>query len=154
MHFKEEFFSPPLVSWTGIAVGLDLKHSYYNNKFAKFIPNTKGWTWLAPILPNKCAWTRLAIKGIQTFSPPTSLEGYSAIEKIKKVNVRWRLFRPLCKEGLILCGDAAGILDPAAGQGILNALYSGIQAGQTVISCLNKPDYENIFLAQYDSWFL
>jgi flavin-dependent dehydrogenase len=55
---------------------------------------------------------------------------------------------------LILSGDAAGILDPAAGQGIFNALLSGIKAGQTAIACLLDPALEAVHLALYDDWFV
>jgi flavin-dependent dehydrogenase len=85
--------------------------------------------------------------------PPEFLKKYSLFGAIKKANMRWRLFRPVCREGVILCGDAAGVLDPAAGQGILNSLCSGIKAAQGVIACLETPEYENIILAQYDDWF-
>jgi flavin-dependent dehydrogenase len=50
-------------------------------------------------------------------------------------DVQWRIFRPVCKEGLLLAGDAAAIIDPAAGQGIFNAMTSGIMAAHTVRKC-------------------
>jgi len=68
--------------------------------------------------------------------------------------MRWRLYRPVCKEGVVLCGDAAGILDPAAGQGIFNALWSGMVAAQAVVSCLQQPEMEGFHLARYDNWFI
>ena len=68
--------------------------------------------------------------------------------------MRWRLYRPVCKEGVVLCGDAAGILDPAAGQGILNALWSGMIAANAVVSCLQQPELEAFNLARYDDWFV
>ena len=68
--------------------------------------------------------------------------------------MRWRLFRPICSEGILLCGDAAGILDPAAGQGIFNALFSGIVAGNIVASCLVDQDVASFHLAYYDNWFM
>ncbi|HZV70769.1 MAG TPA: hypothetical protein VFG10_14540 [Saprospiraceae bacterium] len=68
--------------------------------------------------------------------------------------MRWRLFRPVCSEGLVLCGDAAGILDPAAGQGIFNALMSGMQAANTIVKCIANPNLAAFHLAQYDDWFV
>ncbi len=154
LNFKEQFFSPPLVSWTGIAGGINEKDTLFNNGFAKFIPHKGGWTWLAPQPPDLCTWTRLSVKTRQDYIPPLELEKYEQVGKIRVVNMRWRVFRPLCKEGIILCGDAAGILDPASGQGILQALYSGMMAGNTVLSIIADPDKENVCLAFYDNWFM
>ena len=94
------------------------------------------------------------MKGDKSLSPPDELSGCTTIGKIQFANMRWRLYRPLCSEGIILCGDAAGILDPAAGQGIFNALYSGIIAANTVVTCLNEPDLASFHLASYDNWFV
>jgi flavin-dependent dehydrogenase len=78
----------------------------------------------------------------------------TVIRKNHFANMRWRLFRPVCSEGIVLCGDAAGILDPAAGQGIFNALMSGIQAAGTVVKCIADENLAAFHLAQYDDWFV
>ncbi len=93
-------------------------------------------------------------KGEKSFLPPDELQDCATVGKIKVSNRRWRLYRPACKEGVVLYGDAAGILDPAAGQGIFNALWSGNVAAQAVVSCLRQPELEAIHLARYDEWFM
>jgi flavin-dependent dehydrogenase len=94
------------------------------------------------------------MKGEKNFLPPEELKDCTTVGKIHAFNRRWRLYRPVCKEGVVLCGDAAGVLDPAAGQGIFNALMSGMMAGETVLSCLKQPEMEAFHLARYDSWFV
>lgn len=149
LKFKERFFSPPLVAWTGVSTGVhDL-----NKSIAQFIPSENSWTWLAPENEGRCSWTKLSLKG-QPLTPPQELIDYKLQGDIQAFNVRWRIFRPLCKEGIILCGDAAAILDPAAGQGILNALWSGIYAGQTAAACIQQPQLQAFHLAEYDDWLL
>ena len=64
------------------------------------------------------------------------------------------MFRPVCKEGILLCGDAAGIIDPAAGQGILNALVSATMVAKTIHECLTRPEFEALYLAKYDDWYI
>ena len=150
LQFREQFFSPPLVSWTGISRCTDSNVQ----KVPRFLPNTSGWTWIAPEASSHYTWTRLAMKGKQIFSPPTELKDFPIVGKVKVVNSRWRIFRPLCREGIILCGDAAGIIDPAAGRGILNALMSGIVAADTVKLIAENPSFEAMHLARYDDWFL
>lgn len=152
LNFKRKFYSPPLLCWTGIS---EINGTFpFDLQTSHFIPGDGGWTWLAPQPPKHCSWTRLSMKGDKSLSPPDELSGCTTIGKTQFANMRWRLYRPLCSEGIILCGDAAGILDPAAGQGIFNALYSGIMAANTVLTCLNEPDLGSFHLASYDNWFL
>ncbi|MEO6132218.1 MAG: NAD(P)/FAD-dependent oxidoreductase [Saprospiraceae bacterium] len=152
LNFKRKYYSPPLLCSTGMSgcsetFPLD-RHA------AHFIAAGKGWTWLAPHPPEYCAWTRLSMSGDKSTAPPNELHAYPVFGKIKFANMRWRLFRPLCTEGLLLCGDAAGILDPAAGQGIFNALLSGKIAAEAIVTCLQEPAYASFHLARYDHWFV
>lgn len=153
LHFTRSFYSPPLVTWTGVceAVPAGIFDPGKNN--TQFIPYTDGWTWLAQEAADRCTWTRLAAKGRQQLPAPEILQDCRAVGPVQSSNRRWRLFRPVCKEGILLCGDAAGILDPAAGQGILNALLSAIHAAGTVQQCISDPVWEALYLARYDTWF-
>lgn len=152
MNFYEKSYSPTLVVWTGISFISECDFKESQNAY--FIPNKNGWTWIAQLENKSFYWTKLSSKKKADFLVPTEL-AKSYQTKISKVaNMRWRIFRPLCIEGGILCGDAACLIDPAAGQGILNALSSGIKAGQTAVSCIQNSQYENIILAEYDSWCL
>lgn len=165
LKFKRRFFSPPFVCWTGISKyskPLSVLHPSLRKRgdggelveAAHFIPHKNGWTWLAPLPPDHCAWTRLSVKGEKFFLPPDELQDCTTVGKIKVSNRRWRLYRPVCKEGVVLCGDAAGILDPAAGQGIFNALMSGMISANAVVSCIKQPELESFHLAHYDDWFV
>ncbi len=154
LQFKEKFYSPPLITWTGVSKDIPGDHFLFEKKITRFIPQQHGWTWLAPELHNRCTWTRLGLKGQHEFLPPAQLQDYAMATEIKKSNRRWRVFRPVCKEGLLLCGDAAGIIDPAAGQGILNAILSAGMAVKTIKACINNPALEAIYLARYDDWFI
>ena len=154
LKFKESFYSPPLVVWTGVSKNIPSSSFLFEKNFTRFIPHSNGWTWLAPELPDSCTWTRLEIKGKQEFLPPVELKAYPIAAKIKTFNRRWRVYRPVCKEGVLLCGDAAGIIDPAAGQGILNAIVSAAMAAKTIKACTGNPDLEAMYLAGYDDWFI
>ncbi|HZV70766.1 MAG TPA: FAD-binding protein [Saprospiraceae bacterium] len=152
LKFKQRFYSPPLICWTGVSK-IDASFPFDTNA-AHFIPGKNGWTWLAPQPPDYCTWTRLSVKGEKDLSPPTELKDYPVVGKINFANMRWRLFRPVSSEGIVLCGDAAGILDPAAGQGIFNALISGIKAANTVVKCITGANLAAFLLAHYDDWFV
>lgn len=152
MSFYEKFYSPTLVAWTGISFTSECDFDETQNAY--FIPNKDGWTWIAQLENKSFYWTKLSSKKKADFLAPMELSKSYETTINKVANMRWRIFRPLCIEGGILCGDAACLIDPAAGQGIFNALSSGIKAGQTAVACIQNSQFENIILAEYDSWCL
>jgi flavin-dependent dehydrogenase len=52
--------------------------------------------------------------------------------------------------GLMLLGDAAGLIDPFTGEGIGNAMYSAKYAVQTVIEAQQANDYSEQFLSRFE----
>jgi flavin-dependent dehydrogenase len=57
----------------------------------------------------------------------------------------------LSGDNFILTGDAAALIDPFSGEGIGNALYSGMLAAAAIQQCLEKNDYSAAFIKeQYD----
>jgi len=152
MKFYEKLYSPTLVAWTGISFTSEC--DFKDSQNAYFIPNKNGWTWIAQLENKSFYWTKLSSKKKADFSVPIELSKSHETIISKVANMRWRIFRPSCIEGGILCGDAACLIDPAAGQGILSALSSGIKAGQTAVACIKNQPLENLILAEYDSWCL
>ncbi len=151
MRLDEEPFSRPLLSWTGIS--MDEQGEAPDRELAFFESNPYGWTWIAYSSNGYHTWTKLADKSnSNAFSKELSASPQAA--SIKAANMQWRVFRPLACPGLLLAGDAAGILDPAAGQGILSGLMSGIMAGETALSCLANAQLSNWYLSRYDNWFM
>jgi geranylgeranyl reductase family protein len=58
---------------------------------------------------------------------------------------------PLSGDGFILTGDAAHLIDPFSGEGIGNALYSGMRAAGAIEAALKASDFSGAFLkAAYD----
>ena len=154
LGLKEYFHSIPLVAWSGKVTAIKNKNKMFKNNFSTFIFNNNGWAWLAPESTDSCSFTCLSLKGKQIYSPPDQLENWGTLHKIIKYNMRWRSFKTVTKEGLIICGDAGAIIDPAAGNGILNAIYSGIKAAETIANCLAHPGTELDCLDHYAKWFV
>ncbi len=50
----------------------------------------------------------------------------------------------------MLCGDAGSLIDPATGEGIGNAMLSGMLAAQQAVKCFVKNDFSEKFLSSYD----
>ncbi len=59
----------------------------------------------------------------------------------------------LYHDGLMLCGDSAGILNPQKLKGIHLAIKSGIMAAETVVDCLKADDFSASTLKGYQKRF-
>jgi menaquinone-9 beta-reductase len=57
---------------------------------------------------------------------------------------------PMSGEGFLLIGDAASLIDPASGDGIGNAIASGIFAAEKAVEACSKNDFSASFLKEYD----
>ncbi len=57
---------------------------------------------------------------------------------------------PISGEGFMLTGDAASIIDPMSGDGIGNAMVSGLLAATQAISCFDCSDLSAGFMQGYD----
>ena len=58
--------------------------------------------------------------------------------------------RKLSGDNYILTGDAACLIDPLTGEGIANALLSGVVAAEKAAECLEKSDFSAKILRGYD----
>lgn len=82
-------------------------------------------------------------------------------EKLKGREIRWlssalipvapakRIFG----ERMLVVGDAAGMVDPVWGGGIVQAINGGMLAGKVCVNALEENDFSSTFLSQYqDLW--
>jgi flavin-dependent dehydrogenase len=76
-----------------------------------FRSRNDGWNWFAPLGDSQSAWADLQIG-----------------EARRGIDYTWRIFRDCAGPGYFLLGDAACLLDPSTGNGVLRALMSGIYA--------------------------
>ena len=61
--------------------------------------------------------------------------------------------RPLSGNGFLLTGDAGALIDPFTGEGIGNALYSGMMAADVIAEAIKNSRFDATFLNQYDVAF-
>ncbi|MES2680914.1 MAG: geranylgeranyl reductase family protein [Bacteroidota bacterium] len=57
---------------------------------------------------------------------------------------------PVSGNRILLCGDAAAIVDPATGEGIAPAMSSGRFAAKHIKTCFQKKDFSAAFMKSYD----
>ncbi|WP_158994002.1 NAD(P)/FAD-dependent oxidoreductase [Mucilaginibacter sp. L196] len=150
---EEEFYSPPLTVWSGVSHDVD--KAFFENNGTSFNVNGNGWTWLAPEPPSRCTWTTISFTKERKLDCPAALKEFkNNMLSLNSANVRWRVFKCLAFNKILLVGDAAGILDPGAGQGILNACWSGIAAARTVINIVRSNHVADLALKNYETWFM
>jgi geranylgeranyl reductase family protein len=58
--------------------------------------------------------------------------------------------RRISGDHFILTGDAASLIDPFTGEGISNAMISGMHAADQAERCINENNYAAEFMIQYD----
>jgi 2-polyprenyl-6-methoxyphenol hydroxylase-like FAD-dependent oxidoreductase len=140
----EEFYSPRITAWSGVS-GADTE---VPREFAGFYPDKTGWTWIARETNSKFSWTRLSLTA-EKVRPSFAAD----LRYIRSANMRWRIFKTVAEGRLLLAGDAAGVLDPGAGQGILNACYSGVMAATSLKMIVAGEMRQDYALRAYDEWF-
>ncbi|WP_407264905.1 tryptophan 7-halogenase [Tenacibaculum maritimum] len=150
MKLCEKKYSSHLVASRGVAY--NLKKNFTKEANAFFIPYRNGWLWIARLQNGSYYWTEVLEK--QNFKNKIpELFAKSIHNKISgSSNVSWRITRPLCSEKFIICGDAGSVIDPASGQGNLQAVLSSIQAIETVDRCLKNPTLESLALTMYNDF--
>ena len=150
LRLERRLLSPPLIAWTGVAPAPPGSQSW---EHPRFLPEAHGWTWMTQPIEGSVTWTRLMPTRRSDPAPPMELQSESASNAHKAANVQWRIFKGIAAQGFVLAGDAAGMLDPACGQGVLNALYSGIRAATCIVQCVHNPVRTTSYLREYDDWF-
>lgn len=59
--------------------------------------------------------------------------------------------RPISGERIILTGDAAALIDPFTGEGIGNAMISGMLAAEQIEQCFTENNFSATFMQNYDN---
>jgi len=63
----------------------------------------------------------------------------------------WSRKTPVSGNRLMLCGDAASLINPASGAGIGQAMQSGRFAGWQALKCFDKNDFSAKYMKSYDN---
>lgn len=144
---RECVASAPLIAWSGL-----IEDATCEEADPRFVMHDDGWEWRAPESDGRITWTRLVVAGSPRLVRPMPSSGRIVAKLIGK-SVRWRTFDSVVTDGLVMVGDAAGMLDPGAGQGVFRALLTGIHGSHAVLSAMHAPISAPLALARYDAWF-
>ncbi len=101
---------------------------------------------------NKVDLKKAMLKAID--ENPTIRERFKGAELVGKIQ-GWGLplgtkKRKISGNNFMLTGDAASLIDPFTGEGIGNAITSGVQAGEMAVLACKESSFDEQFLAAYD----
>lgn len=123
-------FSRPLFARYGYAEG-DLGNA---QEYPVLSFGTDGWEWIARLSPTLYQWTRLSTRReTMRGGPPEMLQDLKPADRERAADVTWRRSALLAAPGLVQVGDAAAVLDPASGHGVLRALMTGMMASRLIL---------------------
>ncbi|MBN3788849.1 FAD-binding protein [Burkholderia sp. Ac-20353] len=107
-----------------------------------------GWLWLRATSTLQI-WTSLSMLRDGDIAWPVDA---MPIGPVWRECRRWQRLRQAAGPGYIVCGDAAGCLDPATGDGLRFAIASGLHAGAMAVEVARHPDRANVLAALYCDW--
>jgi succinate dehydrogenase/fumarate reductase flavoprotein subunit len=110
-----------------------------------------GWTWTARVGADRYAWVGLDVTapGRLRRSPPCPA-GLTVESGPFGADVTWRRAAVSAAPGLLVAGDAAGVLDPASG--VLRALVTGTVAARAVADVRRGRLPEHHVVTAYRRW--
>lgn len=146
-------FSPKLVA----------RYAYFRGDRAigvipEFREHACGWTWLARVKNKCCQCVQLSLD-TRTKSDalplPDCVPGHTRFRgvRFRGAKVTWRLTPECAGAGYFLCGDAAGVLDPAASSGVARALASGLKAADLILEIEKNKINRETAAAMYRRWY-
>jgi flavin-dependent dehydrogenase len=141
--------SSPLVAWYGWA------RSPFAARFAApvFAVNDTGWTWIAQVDSEICAWVRLGFsQTAERLGPPPQLAEFDIIGRERGADVTWRTAAAHAGRGFFRVGDAGAVLDPGASHGVLRAIMTGMVAARYSFQILKLGQEASAKAASYDQW--
>jgi len=150
LDLPAEQIGPRRIAWYGYARGTYPARERY--PLLAVCP--AGWTWIARVRRDLFAWTRMNLEDsiARDADPPEELNGLAAIGSARGANVTWALAPIAAGPGYFLVGDAAAVLDPTSGHGLLKALLSGILAGDLINKVLTAAVPAPEAATHYSQW--
>lgn len=113
-----------------------------------------GWTWAARVGGGTYAWVGVDATGpARLRGVPAHPDGVAVTGGPSRTDVTWRCAAIPAAPGLLLAGDAAGVLDPASGSGVLRALVTGTVAARAVVDVRAGRVPESHVVAAYRRWW-
>jgi flavin-dependent dehydrogenase len=153
LKLKQKYHSPPLFIATATVDREQVGNPLLSDSVPLLLKSNGCWTSIAPNGANQFIYTSTMLKVPSRSITPPVFNNMGHVNRIKKDKCRWRSFETTAMPGLLLCGDAALILDPISGLGIVSAIKSAVKAATTAVHCIQEPEDEHFYLQYYNNWY-
>lgn len=112
------------------------------------------WRWTAAIDHHRLHWARL-LREEDTVSHRLIPQDVGPVDspRLYAADATWRAVVPTAVNGFFAVGDAAGTIDPAAGNGVIRAIMSSIMASHLICQIIKKRISLSEGAALYSAWF-
>ena len=137
--------SPPLVARFGY------RPTESGEIHPKLVSSDRGWHWTAPLWNGQTAWVQLDLDA-DTAPPSRVAECDRTPRESRGADVSWRLLDRCAGPGYFVAGDAASVLDPCAGHGVLRALMTGMYAAHLAVLAAQGRADPRVCADQYQRW--
>lgn len=155
--------------WLGTKLGIE-RHAHSPSLVARYgyaegslpaldespllVGDASGWQWSAMIRPGLYQWAHVAFDG-QRYPASWCPEEFRSLIPMGEphgTDVTWRLSQRTAGPGWFMVGDAAAVLDPTSGKGILKALLSGITTGKLIAAVMSGSAPSAEVASLYERW--
>lgn len=118
-------------------------HACPHTQLPIYIQDKNGWYWYAEVANQLYAWVQVSHN-----------KAFSSIEHnaLGGADVTWRVASHTAGLQYFMVGDAACVLDPSAGHGVLRAMMTGMMAANTIYHLLKHQMTEDHAYRQYHRW--
>lgn len=96
---------------------------------------TSGWVWRARVGRDVHGWVQLT-DHLKHTEPPDMGSNAQPLCRQRGADASWRMLGQCAGPGWMAVGDAAAVLDPVSGDGVLRAMTTGIAAAATAAAQL------------------
>lgn len=140
--------SPPLVATFGRAAG-----ELPAGAFEGVSSTDHGWEWCAQVEDDVLAWVRLSpVSSSRSREPPELLRHLQRLGRVSSVDATWRHVPDCAGAGYTVVGDAAAVVDPLSGHGVLSAVMSGMMAAEMGAAAACGTASESVAAEGYRRW--
>ena len=117
-----------------------------------FQANAAGWQWIAQVAPDILNWTSLQFGVHKKPSPPDPVLSMTPCGISGGADVTWRIAPEVAGPCYFIVGDAAFVTDPAAGNGVLRAIMSGVKAAHNAHAVIAGRATQTAAIKDYQTW--
>jgi flavin-dependent dehydrogenase len=150
LNLAYDRFGPQRTVWFGYAHGSCPKR----DEAPLLVGGEFGWTWTAHVAQGMYQWTHWPRdqRALDAAWLPEEFRHLEPIATSRAAEMTWRICRATAGPGYFLVGDAAAVLDPVSGHGVLRALMSGMMAGHLMAGVLRRGLPHSSAALYYRTW--